>query len=141
MSYRPLLFVTLIGFPVCAEDKKADLKADPALKGKWEITAASFNGNASLALKGRILEFGDGEFTAYDGERKGRTLSFKLDPKASPKQIDLKRDGSDTKALGIYAIDKDTLKLCYGEPGADRPKKFGSAAGDKVFLLVLKRAR
>jgi uncharacterized protein (TIGR03067 family) len=138
MNHRLCLFVALIGVPVFAEEKKAD--ANP-LKGKWEIVSASFNGNVSPMLKGRILKFGDGEFTTYDGEEKGRTIAFALDPKADPKQIDLNRDGGETKALGIYAIDKDELKLCYAEPGADRPKKFESTVGGKMFLLVLKRVK
>ena len=142
MNRRLCLLVALFGLPLVAEEKKTDPKATAnALKGKWEIASASFNGNASPTLKGRILEFGDGEFTTYDGEKKGRTISFTLDPKADPKEIDLNRDGGETKALGIYVIDKDELKLCYAEPGADRPKKFESAAGDKIFLLVMKRMK
>lgn len=31
------------------------------------------------------------------------------------------------------------MQLCYGEPGAERPKKLASPVGEKVFLLVLKR--
>lgn len=142
MSRRLSLLVLVIGLPLCADEKKADPKADAnPLKGKWEITSASFNGNASPKLKGRVLEFGANEFTTYEGESKGRTISFTLNPKASPKEIDLNRDGGDTKALGIYSIEKDELKLCYAEPGADRPKTFESAAGDKVFLLVMKRVK
>jgi uncharacterized protein (TIGR03067 family) len=132
----------MLGVPLCAEEKKIQPKADAgALKGKWEIVSASFNGNVSPMLKGRILKFGDGEFTTYDGDEKGRTIAFTLDPKADPKQIDLNRDGGETKALGIYAMDKDELKICYAEPGAERPKDFESKAGSKVFLLVLKRMK
>src|SRR5689334_5814364 len=88
------LLFALIGLPVCVDESKRDPKAGgSALKGKWEITSASCNGNASPMLKGRILVFGDSEFTIYDGETKGRTITFTLDPKADPKQIDLNRDG------------------------------------------------
>jgi uncharacterized protein (TIGR03067 family) len=138
MNRRLCLLVAIFGVSLVAEEKKADVHP---LKGKWEIVSASFNGNASPTLKGRILAFGESEFTTYDGEFKGRTIAFTLDPKADPKQIDLNRDGGETKALGIYAIDKDELKLCYAEPGADRPKKFESAAGSKMFLLVMKRMK
>jgi uncharacterized protein (TIGR03067 family) len=51
------------------------------------------------------------------------------------------RHTADRKALGIYAIDKDELRLCYAEPGATRPTKFESKPGDRVFLLVLKRVK
>ena len=64
-----------------------------------------------------------------------------LDPSADPKQIDLARGGADGNAMGIYAVTKDELKICYAEPGSPRPKAFGSPAGDKVFLLVMKRKK
>ena len=119
----------LAAVPVLADEKKPP--TDAALRGKWEVTSARFNGSEFTSLKGRVLDFGDEEFTTYDGEAKGRTLSFTVDPRADPKQIDLDRGGPDGKALGIYSIGKDELKLCYAEPGADRPARFesGPAAG------------
>jgi uncharacterized protein (TIGR03067 family) len=133
-----LILAVSIALPLWADEKKAD---STGLKGKWEVTAASFNGNESPALKGRVLEFTDSEFTTYDGDKKGRTIAFKADATTKPKTIDLLRGSDDVKALGIYEIEKDELKICYAEPGADRPTKFESAAGSKVFLLVLKGAK
>jgi uncharacterized protein (TIGR03067 family) len=125
-----------------ADEKKPDPKEDlAAVKGKWEVVAAEFDGAESNNLKGRVLDFGDGEFTAYDGDKKGRTLKFTLDPAADPKQITLDRGGDVGKAAGIYSVTKDEMKICYAEPGAARPKAFASPAGDKVFLLVLKRKK
>ena len=137
---RVVLFAcVVVAAPAVADEKKP--ATDAALKGKWEVTEARFNGSETAGVKGRVLDFGDSEFTTYDGEAKGRTLSFTLDPKASPKRIDLARGAADDKALGIYAVTKDELKFCYAEPGAERPTKFESAAGSRVFLLVLKRAK
>jgi len=136
---RPVLVAcVLFAVPAPADEKKPDAAG---LKGKWEVTAARFNGSELSGLKGRVLDFGEGEFTTYDGEAKGRTLSFTLDAKADPKRIDLDRGGDGGKALGIYAVSKDELKLCYAEPEADRPTRFESAAGGRVFLLVLKRVK
>jgi uncharacterized protein (TIGR03067 family) len=129
----------LVVIPAFADEKKP--AADAALPGKWEVTSARFNGSELTSLKGRVLDFGDEEFTTYDGEAKGRTLSFTLNPKADPKQIDLDRGGPDGKALGIYSVGKDELKVCYAEPGADRPAKFESAVGGRSFLLLLKRVK
>ena len=135
--YRSLsLVVVLAALPAYADEKMPP--TDPALKGRWQVTAARFNGADSDNLRGRTLVFDDQEFSTYDGETKGRTLTFTLDPKADPKRIDLNA-ADDRKALGIYSVAKDELKICYGEPGADRPGKFESAAGSRVFLLVLKR--
>jgi uncharacterized protein (TIGR03067 family) len=142
MKFGLPILVVVVSSPLFSDEKKPDAKADPtALKGKWEVVAAMFNGNESAGLRGRVLEFGDKEFSTYDGDKKGRTIGFSLDASTTPKQIDLSRGNDGAKALGIYSIDKDELKLCYSEPGAERPKKFESPAGDKVFLLVLKRLK
>src|SRR5436309_10088410 len=100
---RVVLFASvLLGVPAFADEKKP--AADATLKGKWEVTSAKFNGSELTSLKGRVLDFGDEEFTTYDGEAQGRTLSFTLNQKADPKQIDLDRGGPDGKALGIYSV-------------------------------------
>ena len=135
---RILFVVALLATPVWADAKKAEPKVDPALKGKWEIVSGRFNGNESPSVKGRFLKFTNSELiTYYSDEDKDLTVPVKIDASASPKQIDIDRFGD--LALGIYTIEKDTLKICYGEPGADRPTKFQSLAGERVFLLVLKR--
>jgi uncharacterized protein (TIGR03067 family) len=126
---------------VAADDKKPDAKADAtALKGTWEVVSSQFDGN-DLPTAGRTLVFGDKEFTAYVGDKKGRTLTLALEPTTNPKRIDLDKGGKDGKAFGIYALEKDELKICYGEPGAERPRAFESKAGSRVFLLVLKRVQ
>jgi uncharacterized protein (TIGR03067 family) len=135
MIARSLVLCLMTAVPLGADEKKGDLEA---LKGKWFVVSAEFDGG-ELAAKGRTVVFSNGDFTAYDGDKKGRTLKFKLDPALDPKGIDLDRGGVGGQAFGIYAVTKDELKLCYGEPGNPRPKKFESPAGDKVFLLVLKR--
>src|SRR5262249_6605383 len=69
------------------------------------------------------------------GEMKDGTV--KVDPTKKPPTIDLTVDGK--TALGIYELDKGTLKMCTAEPGEPRPKDFKSE-GDKQMLVVLKRA-
>jgi hypothetical protein len=43
--------------------------------------------------------------------------------------------------LGIYALDGDTLKVCYDPQGQDRPKEFKSAADSNVTFAVCKRVK
>lgn len=136
--YRFALMAAVLALPASADEKKP---TDAALKGKWKVTSATFNGAESGGLKGRTLVFKDGAFTTYDGDVEGRTLTFTLNPKANPKEIDLDRGGDGVKALGIYQIEKDELKLCYAEPKESRPTKFESAAGNRTFLLVMKRVK
>jgi uncharacterized protein (TIGR03067 family) len=141
MSQRTVVLILFSALPGGAEEKKPDPKADAAaLKGVWEIVSTTYDGK-EMPAKGRTLVFTDKEFTAFSGEKQGRTVTFTLDPSTDPKRIDLDRGGEDGKAFGIYALDKDELKLCYAQRGAKRPSAFESKEGQKVFLLVLKRTK
>ncbi len=141
MTRTVALFWMLVAVPLVADDKKP--ATDPDLAGKWEVTSATYDGNDRPASQGGQLVFGDGEIKALKDGKEVRTLKFTVDPKASPRRIDMTRpDGK--SAPGIYVVEKDELKLCYrdyGEAESGPPKKFESAAGDKVFLLVLKRVK
>jgi RNA polymerase sigma-70 factor (ECF subfamily) len=74
------------------------------------------------------------------GEKdKGVEGTFKLDPAAKPKAIDLSLTNRED-ALGIYELDRDSLKLCLVEAtGAERPTEF--AGKDKQVLIILKRSK
>jgi uncharacterized protein (TIGR03067 family) len=93
------------------------------------------------ALAGLKLVIGDGTLTAYVNDRKGNVNKITLDPKKKPARIDLLRQGLKESALGIYELKGDRLKMCYGEPGKDRPEKFESESGDRLFLLELERVK
>ena len=73
----------------------------PTIQGKWEVTAARFNGAECPAPKGCTLAAGEQEVMIYDEGVQVRTLSYALDPKVNPPRIDLVRDGTGAKALGI----------------------------------------
>ena len=65
-----------------------------------------------------------------------------LDPSKKPKTIDyLVSDGptKGQKLLGIYEIEGDTLKSCFGAPGAGRPTEFSGKTGQRRTVSVWKR--
>jgi uncharacterized protein (TIGR03067 family) len=65
--------------------------------------------------------------------------TFKLDPAAKPKTIDINLTNKED-ALGIYELDGDTLKLCVVEAANnERPTEF--AGKNKQVLMVLKRQK
>jgi len=133
------LMVLLAGVPlVVGEGKPA---ATPTIRGKWEVSAATFNGTAFTGPKNRTLDFGEDEVTTFDGGAPTGFVAYTLDATTDPKHIDLDSGAGDKKALGIYTLDKDELRICYAEPGAGRPARFDSKPGDRVFLLVLKRVK
>lgn len=133
-----LMILLAVVTVIVGDDKPA---ATPTIRGKWEVSAATFNGTAFTGPKDRILDFGEDEVTMFDGRAPTRYAAYTLDATTDPKHIDLDSGAGDKKALGIFALDKDELKICYAEPGAERPAKFESKAGARVFLLVLKRVK
>lgn len=134
-----LLAVAAVAPAADKPDPKADLAA---LKGKWKVTATTFDGKAvQLPAAGRELEFDDKQFTAFEGEKKGGSINFTIDVTPTPKRIDLDRPAQDKKAAGLYKLDGDKLTICYAEWGAERPEKLESKAGGKVFLMELERVK
>src|SRR5204863_9486648 len=83
----------------------------------------------------------------YRTERADEVLfdsTYRLDPSTDPKQIEMtatEGDAAGKPALGIYAVDGDTLRMCYVLPGRDRPGTFESTPGSKAFLVTWKRTK
>lgn len=139
MNHRYGMLILLFVVPVLIGDDKP--AATPTIRGKWEVSAATFNGTAFKAPKEHIFVFDEEDITTFNGGAPIRSVTFTLDAATDPKRIDLDAGAGDKKALGIYALDKDELRICYAEPGAGRPARFESKPGDRVFLLVLKRVK
>jgi uncharacterized protein (TIGR03067 family) len=135
-----LLVVSLaVVGPLTAADKDKE-KDEDRLQGSWSVTATTFDGKAvpEDQVKGRKLTFKGKEFTSTGGPKE-RTLSFTLEPGKDPRRIDMKRADQEQAVLGIYKLDGDELTICYGEPGKERPTKFKSEDGGRLYLMVLKR--
>ncbi len=72
--------------------------------------------------------------------------SLKLDPAAKPKTIDITfPPAADSKKsqtmLGIYEVERDVLKICYGRDGAKRPAEFKSKPKSSHIMVVFKRVK
>jgi uncharacterized protein (TIGR03067 family) len=70
--------------------------------------------------------------------------TFTIDASKKPKTIDVLAAMGPAKAkpmLGIYEIDKNTLKICLAEPGKDRPTDFAAKAGSGHTLTVWEREK
>jgi uncharacterized protein (TIGR03067 family) len=74
-------------------------------------------------------------------DSKDMELSYKLDPSKNPKEIDITetKGGQDHVHKGIYALDGDTLKICWTGDMGVRPSEFKTAPGTDHRMLVLKR--
>jgi uncharacterized protein (TIGR03067 family) len=72
---------------------------------------------------------------------------YKLDEQKKPKTIDITAGGrggsgkTDNAPPGIYELDGDTLQICLGLPGKDRPTELSAKEGAKQTLYTYKREK
>ncbi|HEV2947378.1 MAG TPA: TIGR03067 domain-containing protein [Gemmataceae bacterium] len=137
------------GFLTAADDAKQDaIKKDrKKYEGTWRVTSLEINGNKSSdedAKKITVVNKADGTWILQvDGEKITEGTS-EIDPTKNPKTIDFMETEGDNKGkivLGIYELRDDTRKLCYAEPGRERPSDFSAPAGSGRVLVEFKREK
>jgi uncharacterized protein (TIGR03067 family) len=91
-----------------------------------------------------VVNKADGSWTIeVDGKDISKGTST-IDPTKKPKTIDIKAtEGTSAgkTTLGIYEIDKDSRKVCYGKPDGERPTEFSSKPGSGHTFVTLKREK
>jgi uncharacterized protein (TIGR03067 family) len=119
----------------------ADDKKDDKLDGKWLIVSVERDGKADDAFKGGARVIAGGKYTLADKNGKATPGTFKVDPSKKPKTIDMMPAEGQYKGktlLGIYEVDGQTLKICFAEPGKERPTEFASKG---AVLAIHKREK
>jgi|SRR5579884_386972 len=147
---RTMLVVGLaVGF--CATSSSAGPQDDPVpaevknLQGPWVEPRAWAKGQQGRGgYYSWVFEeerVGFYHTTTIDGEaaaRSGHGGTYKLDPTAKPKAIDVVmkgRGGKEQTLLGIYELNGDTLKLCIAWEGGQRPATFESSGTTRLYVL------
>lgn len=140
MNTCSLMFIVPALFWALETPKKT---AKDQLQGTWRVVATEFDGRTlpEAEIKGRHITFLEDKFKVVTGGVTRRTLTFRLEEGKAPKHIDITNPDKNETANGIYVLEKDELKLCYGEPGEKRPSEFASPAGMRLFLITLKREK
>jgi uncharacterized protein (TIGR03067 family) len=115
------------------------------LVGDWTVLSGQENGKALPAekVKGKRVVITKDTITVHEENNQKRVMSYKLDATANPKQIDMTTtEGSDKgkTSHGIYALEGDSLKICFAQPGHERPKDFTTKEGSNDMMFVMKRA-
>jgi uncharacterized protein (TIGR03067 family) len=128
----------------------AKKKDQDRIQGDWKVESLKVNGQEPPGEEGERIKSVTVKITAdkivvtMDGHDKEST--YKLDPTAKPKTIDIIHrppDQEEEKALGIYKLEGDTLTICAPrDPNAkERPKEFESKEDSGIILMVLKRVK
>ncbi len=138
MKPRWLLALVL---PLCLvslalADDQADQK--DLETGTWKVVAMSRNGKelpkADLEKLDFTFTFKGDKFTVMATGQTKQGM-FKIDSSKKPKEMNLKVEKDDDKA--IYEIEKDSLKIAFGMK--ERPKDFKGGADVIVFTFERKK--
>ena len=132
----------LVALTVHAGDD-AQKKDKAALQGKWKIVSLETNKGKDANVEGAIMEFDkDGKnltFTHMDKTKKG---TYTLNAAGKPKEMDIKPADENKTFAAIYAIDKDTLKICLApDEGDGRPGEFALKDGKNFVLIMMERVK
>jgi uncharacterized protein (TIGR03067 family) len=145
-----LLGLTVLAWMTTSSAWAADdpaLKKDMAqLQGEWSMVSGSADGqpmpDQMLTQIKRVCK-GD-EVTVTMGGQVYLKAKFAVDPSKQPRAMDYQMTDGFTKGkkqLGIYKLDGDTFKACFGKPDAERPTDFTSKPGDGRTLSLWKRKK
>ena len=133
------LLSLLISSQLCAaEPEPPALTGDYLrLQGRWVVLKNELRTIDISEMHGRIFIF-EGKAFRVDTD-KGRE-GYSLDEKINPKSVDFD-DGYSAVIRGIYKLEGESLVLCTGAPGAERPKEFKTSIWTGTILTELKRAK
>ncbi len=122
--------------PVPAKKPDAGKTDLDRLQGVWSVVSIERGGKPCKLDK--IVFMVDGKRACLQGSDKEMQGGLYLEPASKPKTFDL---AMGTRTIeGIYSLEGDTLRLCYGM--GSEPKRPGSLLtekGSQQILLVLKR--
>jgi uncharacterized protein (TIGR03067 family) len=133
-------------FSAWADENEVVKKDLTQLQGEWSMVSGSADGQIipeqMLKQMKRVCK-GDETTTTMAGQ-----VYFKakitINSSKTPKTIDYQMTEGVTKGkmqLGIYELDGETFKSCFGKPGAERPTDFTSKPGDGRTVSVWKREK
>lgn len=147
MKLLPLVALAMLPLTIRAGDDKAVKKEIDKIQGTWIMAELRYNGrDLSGDDKSKFKLVFKGDTAVVEGveelTKEYAKVSFKFDPAAKPKIVDLKiLSGSQKDAVieGIYELNDKEFKICANVFGNNRPSEFAAPEGSSSVLVVLKR--
>ena len=130
-----------------AEKEQAVLAKEMAfLAGEWTMVSGEIGGQQmpeAMAKTAKRVAKGNETTVTMNGQIFLKA-TITIDPSKKPKTIDYLMTDGPSKGktqLGIYEVDGDTVRFCFGSPGQERATEFATKAGDGRTLSVWKRVK
>lgn len=118
--------------PAADDPKMAEQRA--RLKGDWQALRGEMDG--APREESFVLRFEDTRIIKI-GKTKREGSTYQLEPSPGPVgHMIIYKDGSKKPLFGIYQIEQDKMKLCFGPT---RPAEFRTVPGQKALLLFFER--
>ncbi|MDB5349944.1 MAG: sigE 19 [Planctomycetota bacterium] len=125
-------------------------RAEDALRGRWQATRFMIDGKpdpAEAVEKTELLiddtSYSFAQLPPYGPRGLGSGVGrVRVDTSKVPHEIDLTPTSGVYKGLtqrGIFQVDGDTLKLCYGMPTKARPAEFATRPNSGTYLAEFRR--
>lgn len=130
-----LVSLPALAMPVSAAEEPDDLKL---LTGVWKPKEANLGDNKiePMLLETASVTYAGDKYTIKIGD-KGEKGTFTLDPKKTPKAMDIfptEGDNNGKTLLAIYELAGDKLTICYSLTPTVRPEDF--EPNSNTLLLV-----
>jgi uncharacterized protein (TIGR03067 family) len=128
---------------IAADEPKADLGK---IQGAWMVVSGESDGKKEpdrLSAASQFV-FDDDQLSIKILGASFAKATLTLDSKKKPRELNAKNTEGPTKGVtlkGIYELDGDDLKICWGIKGGPRPTAFSTSAGSGRRLFVLKREK
>lgn len=116
------------------------------LDGTWELISLEKDGQAVSAeevKQHKLVWIINADKIVMQSTSGRTTAKYSVDPSGSPRRIELTLasdpEKEDRTLQGIYARTNGTLRICYDPKGSVQPKKFETAAGSSVLVMVFQK--
>ncbi len=136
------VLAVVVGLLVAADNAKDDAKKEiKKFEGSWRLESLENDGakTPDEELKRMKLTIEGEKYTLKTEDATVSAGTIKVDGAKKPKTINIMAtdgDGSGQEMLGIYELDGDKMKVCYGRPNEERPSKLAAEAGSGRILVV-----
>jgi uncharacterized protein (TIGR03067 family) len=143
---RPyLLLVPALGLllgAAAAQDIDKDLKQT---EGTWKVSMTEYDGKKVPQVKGKAVKLvvKGNEYVIF-GEKEKTVGTLKVDSSKKPKTMDVMFSAGPLKGKvirGIYELNDDTMRACFGTPDGERPTEFATKEGSGWGLFHYERVK